>query len=49
MQPPIIIHKHPHNGSITISALVGNHLVTRTYYGYTQAEAVKLFRSETKP
>lgn len=37
-----------HNGAWQISDIIGGHLVTRTYYGYTKREALRLFKSETK-
>jgi len=34
------------NGSITVSALIDGHLKSMTYYGYSEREAVEIFRKE---
>lgn len=36
------------NGSYTVSDIIDDYLVNRTYYGYTKREAVALFRAEMK-
>ena len=33
-----------HSGAWQVSAIVRGYLVTRTYYGYTKRDAVRLFR-----
>lgn len=33
------------NGSYSISDVIDGHLVTRTYYGYSKREAIRLFRA----
>lgn len=35
-------------GAYVVSELVGNHLVTRRYYGYTRREAAREFRRDLK-
>ena len=40
------VTKLNHSGAWQISALVNNYLVTRTYYGYTKREAMRLFKSD---
>ena len=42
---PTVTHI-PHNGALSLSAIVANHLVQRQYYYYTVAEAKALFREE---
>ena len=42
------IKKNQESGAFEIYALIGNHLLTRTYYGYTRREAVAMFRAELK-
>lgn len=42
------IEKIWHSGAIRIYAIIGGHLVTRVYYGYTKREARRLFRDEMK-
>lgn len=37
-----------HSGAWQISAIISGRLITRTYYGYTKREAVRLFRTESK-
>ena len=34
------------HGAWVVSGIVAGHLVTRRYYGYTKAQAVKLWREE---
>lgn len=36
------------DGAWIISALVGNHLLTRRFYGYTRREAIQAFREAIK-
>lgn len=44
------IERVRHSGAYVISAMVGEgaraYLLTRTYYGYTKAEAVAMFKEE---
>lgn len=42
------ITKIRHSGAYQISAVIGGHLVTRTYYGYTKRESVQEFNKETR-
>ena len=35
-----------HSGAYQVSAIIRGYLVTRTYYGYTKREAVRLFRED---
>ena len=35
-----------HSGAWQVSAITGGHLLTRTYYGYTKREAVRLYKQE---
>ena len=35
-------------GAYVISAIVRGYLVTRTYFYYTKAEAIQLFKAEVK-
>ena len=37
-----------HNGAWEISELVNGYLVTRTFYGYTKKESIRLFKDELK-
>ena len=37
-----------HEGAWVISAVVGQYLETRRYYGYTKREAITLFKEETR-
>lgn len=39
----ITITKVPHNGALILSAIRGNQMITRTYYGHTRREALRLF------
>ena len=32
------------NGSLTISSIYNNYLVSRTYYGYSKRDAKKMFK-----
>ena len=41
-------YKIPHSGAWTISAIIGNRLVSRTYYDYTKREAMAEFKAETR-
>ena len=36
------------NGAWVITDIIGDSLVTRTYIFYTKAEAIRLFKQETK-
>jgi hypothetical protein len=44
----MIIERIRHSGGLALSAIVGEgasgYLYTRTYYGFTQAQAIKLFK-----
>ena len=40
------VEKIIHSGALIISDIIDGYLVSKTYYGYTKKEAVKLFRSE---
>ena len=42
------ITKNQVTGAFEIYALINNHLLSRTYYGYTRREAVAMFREEMK-
>tara|TARA_R100000406_G_scaffold80572_2_gene61939 strand:- start:920 stop:1063 length:144 start_codon:yes stop_codon:yes gene_type:complete len=42
------INQLPHNGAWVVSDIIDNHLVTRTYHGYTREEAVTLFDIEVR-
>jgi hypothetical protein len=35
--------RNPVNGSILVSAIIGNYWVKRVYYGYTKREAIRMF------
>jgi hypothetical protein len=37
-----------HAGAWIISDIIGGYRVARSYYGYTKAQAVALFRADTK-
>lgn len=37
-----------HDGAWIVSALVGRHLITRRYYGFTKREAIAAFRAEVE-
>jgi hypothetical protein len=43
----VTVEIDPIRGCLILSAIVYNRLVTRRYYGYTRAEALKEFLSET--
>jgi len=36
-----------HNGAWRISNIIRGYLVTKTYYGYTKWEAIRLFKAAT--
>jgi hypothetical protein len=36
------------NGSLNVSDIVAGYFVTRTYYGYTRRQAVRLFKQHIK-
>lgn len=40
----MIIEKAKHSGAIVISDTIGGYLVTRSYYGYTKRDAIRLFK-----
>ena len=40
----MIVERVRHSGAIVISDTIGGYLVTRSYYGYTQREAIRLFK-----
>lgn len=42
------VTKQAHSGAYVVSDLVDGYLVTRTYYGFTKREAVRMFREETR-
>tara|TARA_R100001079_G_scaffold106067_1_gene73895 strand:+ start:2297 stop:2479 length:183 start_codon:yes stop_codon:yes gene_type:complete len=44
----MIVEQNKSNGSWEISDVIKNHLVRRTYYFYTKAQAMKLFKEEVK-
>ena len=37
-----------HSGAYVITAIVGGYYVSRTYYGYTRREALRLFRAAVR-
>jgi hypothetical protein len=37
-----------HQGAWRISDIVGDHLITRVYYGYTKSEAKRMFKQESE-
>lgn len=37
-----------YQGGLNLSAVVNNRIVSRTYYGYTKAESVKMFKAMLK-
>ena len=39
-----IVERVSHSGAWIVSDFIGGYLVTRTFYGYTRAQAVALFR-----
>lgn len=39
----MIVHRAFPSGAWVISNLSGSHLTTKTYYGYTRKEAIKMF------
>jgi hypothetical protein len=41
-----ILERVNHSGAWIVSDIVGGYRVARTYYGYTRAQAVALFRRE---
>jgi hypothetical protein len=45
MSSPIVSRLYP-SGAWEVSDIVGGHYVRRTYYGYSRARAVALFRRE---
>jgi hypothetical protein len=36
------------SGAVSVSDIINNQLVTKTYYGYTRKQAVALFKKEYK-
>ena len=36
------------SGAVSVSDIINNQLVTKTYYGYTRKQAVALFKKENK-
>ena len=38
--------RHPVNGSWSVSAIINDYLVRRSYYGYTKKEAIAEFKEE---
>ena len=42
------ITKNRHSGAITVSDIINNQLVEKTFYYYTIAECKKLFKRECK-
>lgn len=37
-----------YQGAWVVSDIIGGYLVTRTFYGYTKREALRMFRAEFK-
>ena len=44
---PVVSRLFP-SGAWQVSDIVGGYLVARTYYGYTRAQAVALFRESVR-
>ena len=44
----MLIERNEVTGAITISQLIGEHLVTKAYFGYTKKEAIQEFMNETR-
>jgi hypothetical protein len=42
----MIIERVSHSGAWIVSDIVGGYWVARTYYGYTRAQALRLFKAE---
>lgn len=42
------VTKQAHSGAYVVSDIIGGYLVTRTYYGFTKREAVRMFREEIR-
>jgi len=42
----VIAERVAHSGAWVVSGVVNGYLVSRTYYGYSKAEAVKNWREE---
>jgi len=36
------------SGAVSVSDIINNQLVTKTYYGYTRREAIAAFKKEYK-
>jgi hypothetical protein len=43
----IAVSKNLH-GAIVCSAVIGDRLISRQYYGFTKREAIRLFREEVE-
>jgi len=43
-----IVERVSHSGAWVVSDIVGGYWVTRTFYGYTRAQAVALFRESVR-
>ena len=41
-----ILSRVIHSGAWVVSDIIGGYLVTRTYYGYTSVQALRLFKEE---
>ena len=44
----MLVERHPINGSIVVSDIIGQRRVERVYYGYTKRECAQMFRQEVK-
>lgn len=43
----MLIERNAINGSWEVSDIIDGYLVTRSYYGYTKQEVIRLFKDET--
>lgn len=42
------VERNKINGSVAVTDIINNQLVTKVYYGYTKKEAEKMFKKEFK-
>jgi hypothetical protein len=44
----MIVERVRHSGAIVISDIIGGYRVEESYYGYTQAQAIRLFKERAR-
>lgn len=48
MSQQITVERVQHSGALVLSCIVGGYLLSRTYYGHTKRDALRLFRAELR-